>query len=55
MYPHLPPLLPINNNTVGSVNVGVELFDLVDSPSTIAVSVADNFFSLCLQKEQWIA
>ena len=44
MDPPLPPLPPINNNTVGSVNVAVELFDLVDSPSAIAVSVADVFF-----------
>ena len=26
--------------------MAVELFDLVDSPSTIAVSVADDFFAL---------
>ena len=44
MDPHLPPLPPINDNTVGSVNVAVELFDLDDSASAIAVSVADNFF-----------
>ena len=37
----LPPLPPINNNTVGSVNVAVELFDL---ESAIAASVADDFF-----------
>ena len=46
MDPPLPPLPPINNNTVGSVNVVVELFDLDDSASTIAVSVADDFFAL---------
>ena len=46
MDPPLPPLPPINNNTVGSVNMAVELFDLVDSPSAIAVSVADDFFAL---------
>ena len=46
MDPPLPPLPPINNNTVGSVNVAVESFDLVDSPSAIAVSVADDFFTL---------
>jgi len=44
MDPPLPPLPPINDNTVGSVNVAVELFDLDDSASAIAVSVADNFF-----------
>jgi len=42
----LPPLPPINNNKVGSVNVAVELFDLVNSPSTITESVADDFFAL---------
>ena len=46
MDPPLPPLPPINDNTVGSVNVAVELFDLDDSPSAIAVSVADDFFAL---------
>ena len=46
MDPPLPPLPPINNNTVGSVNVAVELFDLVHSASVIAVSVTDNFFPL---------
>ena len=44
MDPPLPPLPPINNNTVGSINVAVELFDFVDSSSAIAVSVADDFF-----------
>ena len=44
MDPPLPPLPPINNNTLGSVNMAVESFDLVDSPSAIAVSVADDFF-----------
>jgi len=44
MDPHLPPLPPINNNTVGSVNVAVELSDLDDSASAIAASVADDFF-----------
>ena len=42
----LPPLPPINDNTVGSVNVAVELFDLDDSASAIAVSVAYVFFAL---------
>ena len=40
----LPPLPPINEDTVGSVNVAVECFDLDDSASAIAVSVADYFF-----------
>ena len=44
MDPPLPPFPPINDNTVGSVNVAVELFDLDDSASAIAVSVADDFF-----------
>ena len=42
----LPPLPPINNNTFWSINVEVELFDLVHSPSTFTVSVADDFFAL---------
>ena len=46
MDPPLPPLPPINDNTVGSVNVAVELFELDDSASAIAVSVADYFFAL---------
>ena len=46
MDPPLPPLPPIDNNTVGSVNVVVESFDLVDSLSAITVSVADVFFAL---------
>ena len=44
MDPPLPPLPPINDNTVGSVNVAVELSDLDDSASAIAASVADDFF-----------
>ena len=43
---HSPPLPPINNNTVGSVNVAVESFNLVNSPSTFKVRVADDFFAL---------
>ena len=50
MDPHLPPLPPINNNTVGSVNVAVESFDLDNSASAIAVSVADNFFRSSFSK-----
>ena len=46
MDPSLLPLPPINNNTVGSINVAVELCDLDNSPSAIAVSVADDFFAL---------
>ena len=42
----LPPLPTINNNTVGSVNMAVELFDFVHSPSTFTVSAADDFFAL---------
>ena len=44
MDPPLPPLPPINNNTVGSVNVAVESFDLDNSARAIAASVADDFF-----------
>ena len=44
MDPPLPLLPPINDNTVGSANVAVELFDLDNSVSAITVSVADNFF-----------
>jgi hypothetical protein len=44
MDPPLPPLPPINDNTVGSVNVAVELSDLDNSPSVIAASVTDDFF-----------
>jgi hypothetical protein len=44
MDPPIPPLPPINDNTVGSVNVAVESFDLDSSASAIAASVADNFF-----------
>ena len=44
MDPPLPSLPPINDNTVGSANVAVESFDLDDSASAIAVSVADDFF-----------
>ncbi len=46
MDPPLPPLPPINDNTVGSVNVAVELFDSDNSASAIAASVADDFFAL---------
>ena len=44
MDPPLPPLPPINDNTVGSVNAAVESFDLDDSASAIAASVTDDFF-----------
>ena len=50
MDPPLPALPPINDNTVGRVNVAVELFDLEDSVSAIAVSVADNFFRSAFSK-----
>ena len=50
MDPSLTSLPPINNNTVGSVNLEVELFDLDDSPSTIAVSVADDFLRSSFRK-----
>ena len=46
MDPPLPPLPPINDNTVGSVNASVESFDLDDSASAIAASVTDNIFAL---------
>ena len=46
MDPPLPPLPPINDNIVGSVNVAVELFDSDNSASAIAASVADDFFAL---------
>ena len=50
MDPPLPPLPPINNNTVGSVNLAVEFFNLDNSPSAITVSVADNFFCSAFSK-----
>ena len=46
----LPPLPTINNNTVGSVKVAVELFDLDESASAIAVSVTDDFFCSSFSK-----
>ena len=50
MKPPLPPIPPINNNTIESVNVAVELCDLEDSPSGIAVSMAGEFFCSAFSK-----
>ena len=44
MDPPLPPLPNINDSTVESVNTAAASSDLVSSPSTIVLSVVDDFF-----------